>query len=122
MAEAMNELAFLSVGMFGKTHAQAGRRADPGHAAVEIRIQVGQIDRQGGIHRQTPAKLLAAAAGERVRLLGQREPGGAASRVGARRRRDCSGSNEMVPTQIWNGYGEYVARLYDDLKNERLFA
>jgi methionine sulfoxide reductase catalytic subunit len=27
-----------------------------------------------------------------------------------------------VPTQIWNGYGEFVAHLYDDLKNERLFA
>jgi methionine sulfoxide reductase catalytic subunit len=27
-----------------------------------------------------------------------------------------------VPTQIWNGYGEFVARLYDGLKDERLFA
>ena len=27
-----------------------------------------------------------------------------------------------VPTQIWNGYGEFVAHLYDNLKNERLFA
>jgi methionine sulfoxide reductase catalytic subunit len=26
------------------------------------------------------------------------------------------------PTLIWNGYGEYVAHMYDDLKNERLFA
>ncbi|HXP30764.1 MAG TPA: protein-methionine-sulfoxide reductase catalytic subunit MsrP [Stellaceae bacterium] len=26
------------------------------------------------------------------------------------------------PTLIWNGYGEYVAHLYDDLKGERLFA
>ncbi len=27
-----------------------------------------------------------------------------------------------VPTQIWNGYGEFVAHLYDNLKDERLFA
>jgi len=27
-----------------------------------------------------------------------------------------------VPTQIWNGYGEFVAHLYDGLKDERLFA
>jgi len=27
-----------------------------------------------------------------------------------------------VPTQIWNGYGEFVAHLYDNLKTERLFA
>ena len=31
------------------------------------------------------------------------------------------GSNEMVPTQIWNGYGEFVASMYDDKKTERLF-
>jgi len=31
------------------------------------------------------------------------------------------GSNEMVPTQIYNGYGEFVAALYSDRKNEKLF-
>ncbi len=32
------------------------------------------------------------------------------------------GMDKRVPTQIWNGYGEFVAHLYDDLKGERLFA
>jgi len=32
------------------------------------------------------------------------------------------GTDKRVPTLIWNGYGEYVAHLYDNLKNERLFA
>jgi sulfoxide reductase catalytic subunit YedY len=32
------------------------------------------------------------------------------------------GTGERRPTLIWNGYGEFVAQLYDDLKNERLFA
>jgi sulfoxide reductase catalytic subunit YedY len=32
------------------------------------------------------------------------------------------GTGERVPTQIWNGYGEFVAHLYDGLKGERLFA
>jgi methionine sulfoxide reductase catalytic subunit len=31
------------------------------------------------------------------------------------------GTDERVPTMIWNGYGEYVAHLYDGLKNEKLF-
>jgi sulfoxide reductase catalytic subunit YedY len=31
------------------------------------------------------------------------------------------GSNEMVPTQIYNGYGEFVASLYTDRTNEKLF-
>jgi len=32
------------------------------------------------------------------------------------------GTDERRPTLIWNGYGEFVAHLYDDLKGERLFA
>ena len=31
------------------------------------------------------------------------------------------GSGERVPTVIWNGYGEWVAGMYADKKNERLF-
>jgi sulfoxide reductase catalytic subunit YedY len=32
------------------------------------------------------------------------------------------GTGEMRPTLIWNGYGEFVASLYEGLKDERLFA
>lgn len=32
------------------------------------------------------------------------------------------GSDERVPTQVWNGYGEWVASMYADKQNERLFA
>ncbi|HKT18315.1 MAG TPA: protein-methionine-sulfoxide reductase catalytic subunit MsrP [Stellaceae bacterium] len=32
------------------------------------------------------------------------------------------GTDKRVPTLIWNGYGEFVAHLYDNLKSERLFA
>lgn len=31
------------------------------------------------------------------------------------------GSGERVPTQIWNGYGQWVAGMYADKKSERLF-
>ncbi|MFW5832956.1 MAG: protein-methionine-sulfoxide reductase catalytic subunit MsrP [Pseudomonadota bacterium] len=31
------------------------------------------------------------------------------------------GSDERVPTLVFNGYGEYVAQLYDGLEGERLF-
>ena len=31
------------------------------------------------------------------------------------------GSDEMVPTQIYNGYGEFVAGLYEGRKSEKLF-
>ena len=32
------------------------------------------------------------------------------------------GTNETVPTQIFNGYGEYVAHLYEGMEDERLYA
>ena len=31
------------------------------------------------------------------------------------------GTDERVPTQLYNGYGEYVAHLYDGLEGEKLF-
>ncbi|HEX4112211.1 MAG TPA: protein-methionine-sulfoxide reductase catalytic subunit MsrP [Stellaceae bacterium] len=31
------------------------------------------------------------------------------------------GTDQRVPTQMWNGYGDYVAHLYDQLKGERLY-
>ena len=31
------------------------------------------------------------------------------------------GSNEVVPTQIYNGYGDFVAGLYSNRKSEKLF-
>lgn len=31
------------------------------------------------------------------------------------------GSDERVPTLLYNGYGEYVADLYSDMKGEKLF-
>jgi sulfoxide reductase catalytic subunit YedY len=31
------------------------------------------------------------------------------------------GAMERVPTQIYNGYGEFVASLYADKKGEKLF-
>ncbi len=70
-----------------------GRRAAAPGAAVEIRLQIDQIDREIHLHRQASGELLGSAAGERVRLLGECQSGGAApalepsnrARVGQRR-------------------------------------
>ena len=31
------------------------------------------------------------------------------------------GSDERVPTKMWNGYGEFVADMYKGMSNEKLF-
>ena len=58
---------------------QAERRAAAHRDAVEVRLQEREVDRFGRIQRQAAGLVLGEAAGERVRLLGQREPAGAAS-------------------------------------------
>ena len=109
MAEATNELAFIVTGMYGKPVPRAERRAAAPGAAVEIRLQIGQVDRQVHLHRQAAEVLLGGAAGERVRLLGQRQSGRAASALEPGDRAGRSAPTSAVPTLIWNGYGEYVA-------------
>ena len=77
--EAMNEMAFMVTGVYGKPLAEAIRRADPPGAAVEIRLQGDQVDRARELHRPAAEELLGSGAGLRVRLLGQRQSGGLAS-------------------------------------------
>ena len=31
------------------------------------------------------------------------------------------GTNDKVPTVVWNGYGEFVADMYKDMAGEKLF-
>src|SRR5215831_14830669 len=62
-----------------QARSQAGRRAIEIGSAVEIRIQVGQIDRTFLVYRETPDLVLGDHPGERIRVLGERQPGGPAS-------------------------------------------
>ena len=77
--EAANDLAFISTGMYGKSAAAAGRRADPADGAVEIRLQVGQGPGEDQLYREAAGELLAGNPAFGVWLLGQCEPGRVAS-------------------------------------------
>ncbi|HZK91109.1 MAG TPA: protein-methionine-sulfoxide reductase catalytic subunit MsrP [Stellaceae bacterium] len=120
MAEATNELAFLATGMYGKpTPKQDGapiRLVAPwkyGFKSVKSinhfeftdkrpktyweALQSGEYGFWANVNPEVPHPRWSQAT-ERV-----------------------LGSNERVPTQMWNGYGEYVAALYDGIKGEKLF-
>ena len=58
---------------------QGPGRADPAGDAVEIRLQVDQVDREDFVRRQAAGDVLGVARAGRIRLLGQRQSGGAAS-------------------------------------------
>ncbi len=53
--EAMHPLTILATGLYGETTAEPERRADPAGRAVEIRLQVDQVDRADHAHRQAAA-------------------------------------------------------------------
>jgi sulfoxide reductase catalytic subunit YedY len=120
MAEATNELAFLVTGMYGKpVPKQNGaplRLAVPwkyGFKSIKSivsftftdkrpvsfweQIQASEYGFWANVNPQVPHPRWSQAT-ERV-----------------------LGTNEMVPTQLYNGYGEFVADLYKGLDNERLY-
>jgi methionine sulfoxide reductase catalytic subunit len=120
MAEATNELAFLVTGMYGKpVPKQNGaplRLAVPwkyGFKSIKSivsftftdkrpvsfweQIQASEYGFWANVNPQVPHPRWSQAT-ERV-----------------------LGTNEMVPTQLYNGYGEFVADLYKGLDSERLY-
>jgi sulfoxide reductase catalytic subunit YedY len=121
MAEAANELAFLAVGMFGKSAPpQNGapiRLVLPwkyGFKGVKSIVRVEFTDKR-------PVSFWESLQGGEYGFWANVNPAVPHARWSQARER-LLGSDEMVPTQIWNGYGAYVADMYNDLKSERLFA
>ncbi len=120
LAEATNELAFLAVGMYGKTiPKQDGapiRLTLPwkyGFKSAKSIVKVEFTDRR-------PVSYWEQVQASEYGFWANVNPDVPHPRWSQAHER-LLGSDEMVPTRIWNGYGEYVSSLYDGLKTERLF-
>ena len=121
LAEATNDLSFLSLGMYGKTiPKQDGapiRLTLPwkyGFKSAKSIVKIEFTDKRPlGFWQQLQDR--------EYGFWANVNPDVSHPRWSQAQER-LLGNDEMVPTQIWNGYGEYVASLYDGLKNERLFA
>ena len=120
LAEATSELAFLSVGMYGKTMPKQDgapiRLTLPwkyGFKSAKSIIKVEFTDRR-------PVSFWEQLQDSEYGFWANVNPDVPHPRWSQAHER-LLGSDEMVPTRIWNGYGEYVASLYDGLKTERLF-
>jgi sulfoxide reductase catalytic subunit YedY len=121
LAEATNELSFLSVGMYGKTiPKQDGapiRLTLPwkyGFKSAKSIVKVEFTDTR-------PVGFWQHLQDSEYGFWANVNPAVPHPRWSQAHER-LLGSDEMVATQIWNGYGDTVASLYDGLKNERLFA
>ena len=87
IAEAGNELAFLVTGAYGEPGVEAAGRPATACGAVEVRLQIDKIDRTFQLHRPAAEELLGGAAGEEIRIMGQRQSAGHRICAGARQPR-----------------------------------
>ena len=120
MQEAMNELSFLSVGMYGKTL--------PPQNGAPIRLTVpwkyGFKSAKSIVAvtftNDRPKTFWEGLQESEYGFWANVNPAVPHPRWSQAHER-LIGSGETVPTQIWNGYGPFVAAMYDDKKQERLF-
>ena len=119
--EAMNELAFLSVGIFGKIiPPQNGapiRLTLPwkyGFKSAKSIVKIAFTDKR-------PVNFWQELQNSEYGFWANVNPEVSHPRWSQAKER-LLGTDEMVATKIWNGYGEFVAPLYANLKHERLFA
>ena len=120
MAEANNELAFLVTGMYGKpVPKQDGaplRLALPwkyGFKSAKSIVRVSFTDKQ-------PVSFWETVQGDEYGFWANVNPEVPHPRWSQATER-VLGTDERVPTLKWNGYGEYVAHLYDGLQDQKLF-
>ena len=118
--EAMNELAFLAVGMYGKVlPPQNGapiRLVTPwkyGFKQSKSIVKMTFTDKR-------PKTFWEGLQAREYGFWANVNPDVSHPRWSQARER-LLGDDEMVPTQIYNGYGSFVSSLYTDRKSEKLF-
>ncbi|MFI4980965.1 MAG: protein-methionine-sulfoxide reductase catalytic subunit MsrP [Nevskiales bacterium] len=118
--EAANDVAFISTGLYGKPlPPQNGgpiRLTVPwkyGFKSAKALVKISFADKQ-------PVNFWQAIQPQEYGFWANVNPAVSHPRWSQARER-LLGSDEMVPTQIYNGYGEFVASLYSERKNEKLF-
>ena len=121
MAEAANELTFLVTGAYGhplaKQHGAPLRLAVPwkyGFKSIKSIVQFTFTDKR-------PVGLWEAVQSSEYGFWANVNPKVPHPRW-SQATEEVIGTGERVPTQLFNGYGEYVAGIYKNLQKERLWA
>ncbi|MGH7029350.1 MAG: protein-methionine-sulfoxide reductase catalytic subunit MsrP, partial [Stellaceae bacterium] len=120
IAEAKNELAFVATGMYGKPlPKQDGaplRLVVPwkyGFKSAKSIVRVSFTDQQ-------PVSFWQNVQGDEYGFWANVNPAVPHPRWSQATER-MIGTDQRVPTLIWNGYGEYVAHLYDGMQGQKIF-
>ncbi|MCG8548008.1 MAG: protein-methionine-sulfoxide reductase catalytic subunit MsrP [Alphaproteobacteria bacterium] len=120
LAEATNELAFIATGIYGKPMPK--QNGAPLRLAVPWKYGFKSTK---GIVRfeftdQRPVSFWEQIQGREYGFWANVNPNVPHPRWSQATER-VLGSEERVPTQLYNGYGEFVAHLYEGMEGERLF-
>ncbi len=120
LAEANNELAFMVTGMYGKPAPKQNgaplRLALPwkyGFKSTKSIVRISFTDKR-------PQSFWESVQGDEYGFWANVNPEVPHPRWSQATER-VIGTDQRVPTLKWNGYGEFVAHLYDGLQNEKLF-
>ncbi|MEO1192189.1 MAG: protein-methionine-sulfoxide reductase catalytic subunit MsrP [Pseudomonadota bacterium] len=120
MAEANNELAFMATGLYGKPIPK--QNGSPLRLAVPWKY--GFKSTKGIVHitftDERPVSFWEELQGSEYGFWANVNPEVPHPRWSQATER-MLGTNERLPTQLYNGYGEYVAGLYTNLKDEPLY-
>jgi sulfoxide reductase catalytic subunit YedY len=121
MAEATNELTFLATGAYGhpmaKQHGAPLRLAVPwkyGFKSIKSIVRFSFVDKQ-------PVGLWEALQKSEYGFWANVNPQVPHPRW-SQATEEVIGTGKRVPTQLFNGYGDYVAGIYKNLQSERLWA
>src|ERR1700724_3611578 len=120
MAEATNELAFLVTGAYGKPVSKS--QGAPLRLAVPWKYGFKSIKSitRFSFTDQRPKSFWEALQGAEYGFWANVNPEVPHPRWSQADEKDIA-TGERRPTLKWNGYGEFVAHLYDGLEKERLF-
>ncbi len=121
MAEATNDLAFLATGAYGhpmaKQHGAPLRLAVPwkyGFKSIKSIVRFSFVDKQPvGMWEKLQVSEYGFWANVNPKVPHPRW---------SQASEEIIGTGERKPTQLFNGYGEFVADIYKDLEKERLWA
>jgi sulfoxide reductase catalytic subunit YedY len=120
MDEAANDLAFISVGMYGKSLPKVSGAPIRMTLPWKYGFKSGKAFVKVSFVEKRPDTMWAQIAPSEYGFWANVNPAVPHPRWSQATER-VLGSDERVPTQIYNGYSAYVSSLYAGMKGERLF-
>jgi methionine sulfoxide reductase catalytic subunit len=120
MAEANNELAFLVTGAYGKPVASVMGAPLRLHLPWKYGFKSVKSIVRFNFTTQRPKTFWEDLAPDEYGFWANVNPGVPHPRWSQQMERDI-GTGNLIPTKLYNGYADYVASLYTNLRNEKLY-